>query len=110
MSFRMKRDLWKDAFDTLPEQDKSTLEFARAATQFDPKSLLDTVGSKRQECVSKQWNLYTRKDGEKAKVRDVFEKLSGWIDKFKDVGDVIVQYDPGHAALPWAAVRFCLQV
>lgn len=26
------------------------------------------------------------------------------------IGDTIVQYDPGHAALPWAAVRFVLQV
>ena len=43
-------------------------------------------------------------------VRDVFNGISTWIDKFKKVGDMAVQYDPGHAALPWAAVRFFLQV
>lgn len=32
------------------------------------------------------------------------------MEKFKGVGDVAVQYDPGHAALPWAAIRFLLQV
>lgn len=25
------------------------------------------------------------------------------------VGDALMQYDPGHAALPWAAIRFLLQ-
>jgi hypothetical protein len=37
------------------------------------------------------------------------EKIIFWIDRFKDVGDNAVQYDPGHAALPWAAIRFILQ-
>lgn len=32
------------------------------------------------------------------------------MDKFKVVGDQAVQYDPGHAALPWACVRFFLQL
>lgn len=27
-----------------------------------------------------------------------------------EVGDVAVSYDPGHAALPWALVRFLLKV
>lgn len=25
------------------------------------------------------------------------------------MGDVVVQYDPGHAALPWAAIRLIMQ-
>ena len=33
-----------------------------------------------------------------------------WVRKFVEVGDVVAQYDPGHAALPWALVRFVLQV
>ena len=28
----------------------------------------------------------------------------------KQIGDTVVQYGPGHAALPWAGVRFILQV
>lgn len=31
------------------------------------------------------------------------------MNKFKDVGDAIMQYDPGHAALPWAGIRMILQ-
>jgi len=41
---------------------------------------------------------------------DLFGKIIKWIDLFKQVGDVAVQYDPVHAALPWAGVRFLLQV
>jgi hypothetical protein len=62
------------------------------------------------ECVKKQWVLYTNKNGEKIMVREIFNRMSGWINRFKEVGDVAIQYDPGHAALPWAAVRFFLQV
>ncbi|KAL9634405.1 MAG: hypothetical protein Q9164_004107 [Protoblastenia rupestris] len=39
----------------------------------------------------------------------MFGKIAKWIQKFISVGDVAMQYDPTHAALPWAAVRFVLQ-
>ncbi|KAF7951700.1 hypothetical protein EAE96_006999 [Botrytis aclada] len=37
-------------------------------------------------------------------------KILVWVNKVKDVGDIIVSYDPGHAALPWAAVRLLLTI
>lgn len=40
----------------------------------------------------------------------MFSKIAVWIQKFVEVGDVAVSYDPGYAALPWAAVRFLLKV
>lgn len=43
-------------------------------------------------------------------LRDLLEKVMVWVNKFKEVVDVAIQYDPVHAALPWAAVRFLLQV
>jgi type IV secretory pathway VirB9-like protein len=60
-------------------------------------------------CRAKQWTIKNRQ-GHKVILRDVFAKIATWIDKFKQVGDVAIQYDPGHAALPWAAIRFVLQV
>lgn len=33
-----------------------------------------------------------------------------WVDKFKCIGDIIIRYEPGHAALPWTGVRFLLQL
>lgn len=43
-------------------------------------------------------------------VQDIADKVVGWITKFMKVGDIAVQYDPVHAALPWAGVRFILLV
>jgi hypothetical protein len=41
--------------------------------------------------------------------RDVYNHIASCVQKFREVGDVAIQYDPGHAALPWAGVRFSLQ-
>lgn len=59
--------------------------------------------------MRKRWR-YTRKNGETVIFVDLFAKIAKWIDLFKQVGDTVVQYDPVHAALPWAGVRFLLQV
>ena len=42
-------------------------------------------------------------------VRDVLEKTVRWINRFKEMGDIIAQYGSAHLALPWAAFRFLLQ-
>ncbi len=36
--------------------------------------------------------------------------MLAWLDKFKQVGDVAVNFDPQHAALPWAGIRLLLEV
>ena len=43
-------------------------------------------------------------------LRDVGMKILWWVYTFKEIGDIIVQNDPAHAALPWAGFRFLLQV
>lgn len=48
--------------------------------------------------------------GEQIVVRDLADKIITWMDKFKAVGDTVIQIDPMHAALPWAGVRLLLQV
>ena len=48
-------------------------------------------------------------NGDVVVVRDVLEKISRWLNRFKETGDVIAQYDPAHLSLPWAAFRFLLQ-
>ncbi|KAF8420375.1 hypothetical protein EV426DRAFT_706146 [Tirmania nivea] len=37
-------------------------------------------------------------------------KILHWVNRFKEIGDIIVQFDPGHAALPWAGFRFLLKI
>lgn len=43
-------------------------------------------------------------------LRDIAAKIISVLDVFKAVGDTAVQVDPGAAALPWALIRFLLQV
>lgn len=59
-------------------------------------------------CLRKRWK-FKKSNGEVIILRDVAEKIVAWVEKFISVGDTIVQYNPAHAALPWAAVRFLLQ-
>jgi len=48
--------------------------------------------------------------GKEIIIRDVAGKIIFWLNKFKAIGDIAVNFDPVHAALPWAGVRFLLQV
>ncbi|KAI9675706.1 MAG: hypothetical protein M1817_001073 [Caeruleum heppii] len=100
------RSLWETAASRLAEKDKDSLDFGR---QIDFQDLLKTVRDKQKECSQKQWTVPRGSNGS-IKVYDVFAKISKWVEKFIKVGDIAVQYDPGHAALPWAAVRFILQI
>ena len=72
-------------------------------------AVLNVAESKRQLSLKKRWWVENF-DGKEIIVRDVVEKTISWVRRFRDVGDIGVQYDPGHAALPWAAVCFVLQV
>ncbi|KAI5817430.1 hypothetical protein BZA77DRAFT_386720 [Pyronema omphalodes] len=92
------RSLWTKAFDSndLDEQ-RRTLE----GRGFRASAL---------ECVSEARGFVENilKD-RKAKPWKI-DKLLNWMDKFKEIGDIVVQYDPVHAALPWAAFRLLLKL
>ena len=49
-------------------------------------------------------------NGRQILLRDVAEKIIYWIDKFKQVGDVAVNFDSVHASLSWAGIRLLLEV
>lgn len=106
---RTLENLWEKAVDHLNPLDKEQFGF----TQDDKLNALESM---RQEITKQAQNptkarlVILRRKGQDITLRQVYEKIITCIDRFKQVGDVIVQYDPGHAALPWAAVRFVLQV
>jgi ankyrin repeat domain-containing protein 50 len=62
----------------------------------------------REKCEEKGWKFNF--DGQQVILRDVAQKIFYWLQRFKEVGDIAVNFDPVHAALPWAAFRFLLQV
>lgn len=103
------QDLWQKAFDSLPEPVKETLNQANDRKLDKLHAALKVAEDKRQLSLKKRWRKTRPDGGEDIIVRDIMEKIVQWIRRFRDIGDVIAQYDPGHAALPWAAVRFLLQ-
>ena len=48
--------------------------------------------------------------GTKYTYRQVYDNVANWANKFTDVGDLIVQADPGYAALPWSMIRFAIKL
>ena len=106
---RSSNDLWADAASRLSDDDKLHINFSRPDKLDILAELHADAEESKQRSVESRWK-YTRKSGETVVIRDVFEKIVRWLDVFKQVGDMAVQYDPAHAALPWAGVRFLLQV
>ena len=102
-------DLWACAATKLRPEDRLNINFNYPEKLKILSDLHELTENSRQECINKRWR-YTRKSGETIIFVDLFSKVIKWIDLFKQVGDTVVQYDPVHAALPWAGVRFLLQV
>jgi len=94
----------------LSETDQNTLGFVESGATPSPAELVKIIENAKQNCEAKQWVIFTNRLGESVKIHDVLGKIVGWVNKFKEIGDVAVQYDPVHASLPWAAIRFFLQV
>ncbi|KAF8418102.1 hypothetical protein EV426DRAFT_539987, partial [Tirmania nivea] len=64
----------------------------------------DIVNKKK----GKEWKIKFL--GDDIVLRHVGLKILHWVNRFKEIGDIIVQFDPGHAALPWAGFRFLLKI
>ncbi|KAF8246975.1 hypothetical protein K440DRAFT_661713 [Wilcoxina mikolae CBS 423.85] len=116
--FTKSTSLWEKAWHKLStskilsEKDKSLFVLHSTSAEINHldylEELLDATKASRDLC---QKNRLVFEFGKKSiVVSEVTDKLVSWIEKFKAVGDTIVQFDPTHAALPWAAVRFILQI
>lgn len=101
-------DLWQKALTTLDDDLRASLDFKSSTKRDILEKTLKTAEEKRQLSLRKRWRF--KRNGKEVVVRDVLEKIIKWLDYFKAIGDVAAQYDPAHAALPWAGVRFLLNV
>ena len=101
--------LWDKAVESLKSKYKENVDFQGTDKHAILADILEEVQKKKQACIERRLK-YKRKNGEVVVLYDVYEKMVKWVTKFKEVGDIAMQYDPGHAALPWAAIRFFLQV
>ena len=101
--------LWDKAVESLRDKHKYNIDFQRTDKGAILAEILEEIQKKKQACIERRLK-YKRKNGEFVILYDVFEKMIKWVTKFKEIGDIAMQYDAGHAALPWAAVRFFIQV
>lgn len=103
------KDPWSIALEKLSLEDKETMSRIELDSKLDILQHLQTTARERQtECEDQRWKFELK--GRKIIIRDVLEKIIVWIDKVKQIGDIAVSFDPVHAALPWAGIRFLLQV
>lgn len=104
-------DLWADALSLLSPEDRQLIvsdEQDKSGVLTDLQRITEDA---KTRSIEHRWRFRRPGRGEETVVlRDLFSKIVTWIDRFKEFGDIVVQYDPAHAALPWAGVRFLLQV
>ena len=103
-----RRELWNEAAKSVRDSKSPDIGKELIGSHVSIDDVRATVQDKLEECIQKRWT-YTRSNGREIVFWDVLDKVMQWVNKFKAVGDVAVQYDPGHVALPWAAIRFVLQ-
>ncbi|KAL8707486.1 MAG: hypothetical protein Q9225_007745, partial [Loekoesia sp. 1 TL-2023] len=96
-------NLWLKALNRLDENARQNLNYRHSDKRNILAIALRTAQEKRQLCMHKRWK-FKRANGDEIIIRDVVEKIVGWLDTFKTVADVAVQFDPVHASLAWAGV------
>jgi hypothetical protein len=106
----IRDDLWTAAVAQLGDDDRRTIRDANSSTKLDVLSdLLQHTRKEVERCVGKEWR-FQRKNGEAVIVRDLFGKIAKYINHFLALGDATTQFDSVFTALPWAGIRFLLQV
>lgn len=102
-------DLWGKALRKIEDAEKIQFNKVGDSRLTILENILGLVHQKEGECLERRWKFVNRK-GETIIIRDLCEKTVKWVGRFKEVVDTVVQYDPVHAALPWAGIRTLLQV
>ncbi|KAK2784701.1 hypothetical protein FQN52_008929 [Onygenales sp. PD_12] len=99
------RDLWKEARERLSGNDRKIIDDYAGAT---PDDIHREAEARRKICEGKRWAF--KYNGQSVQVREVINSFIRWVDKFKTVVDVAVNAQPVLAGLPWAGIKFLLQV
>jgi len=108
------RDLWAEALQKLLPEDQEAIQRlqqnskTRRPLSETVQELLGLTTEVQDQCKAKSYKFQFR--GKQIIMRDVVGKTIFWLNKFKEIGDIAVNFDPIHASLPWAGVRFLLQV
>ena len=93
------KDLWTIAVGRLVDDDKAQLDVYRTKKIAVLDDVLSLVRARQTTYLQKRWK-FKKDSGKLLVVRDLVDKIAVWVGKFINVGDVAVQYDQSHAALP----------
>ena len=100
-SYQSAQTLWQKAVDNLDDDLKVGLDLSSSNKHNILATLAKIAKEKKQLCIKKRWKFKNVVTGKEVIVRDIIEKIIVCIDKFKCIGDVIMQYNPAHASIPW---------
>jgi hypothetical protein len=73
-----------------------------------PDVLAEVCRQRQEEHKGKKWKL--RFAGRDVNLRTTLENWVKFFNNIKQIGDVVVNVDPLHAGLPWAAIRLIITV
>ena len=103
-------NLWKKALSKLAKDEQEFINKVHGdiAAERLFEALSKSIEEKQQDAQLRQRPIFAF--GRIFCPRDIMVKIVDCAQRFREVGDVAVSFDPVHAALPWAAFRFLLQV
>ncbi|KAF7545244.1 hypothetical protein G7Z17_g9319 [Cylindrodendrum hubeiense] len=96
-------DLWDEALASLTESERRNVDLFACNPDHNSASRKGLV-------VDIQEKIDTAFKGQQhdSTARRIIENSVSVLRKFANIGDIAVNFDPVHTALPWAAVRFVL--
>jgi hypothetical protein len=100
--------LWDTANDELDPEIGKILATVNKGNGSVIEAVSKEAVTQQKALAAKRWKATI--GGKEIMLRDVLAKIVRWIDHFKAVGDIAMQFNSGAASLPWAAVRFLLQI
>jgi hypothetical protein len=106
------RDLWKEALDGLSIDTQRKLkvmglgELNSASMRSEIDDLVNLAKEKQDKCEERFWRI-PRDDGDDIIVRDYAARVIGWL---QQTGDIVVQFAPPQASVPWAVIKSVMQV
>jgi len=106
-----QENLWDQAVDFLPPKEKAFIQehvTTSVSSYTDFQTILKAVQEKKRKCEEGRWKFTF--NGHELVLRDLADRVCAWLDRFKQIGDIVANVDPLHAGLPWAGIRLLLQV
>ncbi|OQU97031.1 NACHT domain-containing protein [Cladophialophora immunda] len=104
-------DFHNRVFSFLSQQDRDTIRQHSVTNAIHVDEIVQqtlTVARQTQTiCQSKRWAVAFR--GRTVVLREKADNIVEWLDRFKQVGDIVSNVDPVHVGLPWAGIRLLLK-